>query len=69
MVQNVIHEIDNLTAYSFDGNVNMKLRGIFSDSVKFIERNQLCDVNLWAKFVDQYRFSFYHSPSFAAPLF
>ena len=55
MVQNVIHEIDNLTAYNFDGNINMKLHGIFSDSVKFIERNQLCDVNLWAKFVDQYR--------------
>ncbi|MBQ8408643.1 MAG: glycoside hydrolase family 127 protein [Clostridia bacterium] len=55
MINNKIHELDNITAYRFDGEINMKLHGIFADSVKFIERNQLCDVELWKKFVNQYR--------------
>ena len=50
-----IKDIDNISEFWFDGNINMKLCGVFSDSVKFIERNQLCEVELWKKFVDQYR--------------
>ena len=55
MLNNRVNEIKDSTVYSFDGETNMKLRGIFADSVKFIERNQLCEVELWKKFVDQYR--------------
>ncbi len=55
MIKNLINEIKDSSVYTYDGEVNMKFRGIFSDSVKFIERNQLCDVELWKKFVNQFR--------------
>ena len=55
MIQNLVKEKKELSAFRFDGGVDMKLRGIFADSVKFIERNQLCDVELWKKFVNQFR--------------
>ena len=55
MLKNKINEIKDVSVYSFDGNIDMKLHGIFADSVKFIERNQICDVELWKKFVEQYR--------------
>ena len=55
MIQTKIKDIEGCNAYDFDGKINMKLLGVFADSVKFIERNQLCDVELWKKFVDQFR--------------
>ena len=55
MINNVINEIENVSVYTRDSDVNMKLCGIFADSVKFIERNQIGEVELWKKFVDQYR--------------
>lgn len=55
MLTNRIKELKDVAAYSFDGNIDMKLNGILADSVKFIERNQLCEVELWKKFVNQYR--------------
>lgn len=54
-MKNLICEIDNAGIYSFDGNISMEFQGAFSRAVKFIERNQLCEVELWKKFVDQYR--------------
>lgn len=53
MINNVINEVKETSVYAFDGETNMKLRGVFADSVKFIERNQLCDVELWKNFVEQ----------------
>ena len=55
MIPNKIQEIENITAFKPTDSINMKLCGIFDESVKFIERNQLCDVELWKKFVNQYR--------------
>ena len=55
VISNVIKEKRDSSKFTFDGEIHMKLRGVFADSVKFIERNQLCEVGLWKKFVDQYR--------------
>ena len=55
MINNVINELENTTQFYTEKEINMSLHGVFSDSVRFIERNQLCDVNLWQKFVDQFR--------------
>ena len=55
MIKDKIKETENTAVYSFDGSISMRLCGVFADSVKFIERNQLCEVELWKKFVDQYR--------------
>lgn len=55
MINNVINEIDSTSVLKKDAEINMKLQGIFADSVKFIERNQICEVELWKKFVDQFR--------------
>jgi len=33
----------------------MKLTGTLAEAVGFIERNQICEVGLWQKFVEQYR--------------
>ena len=55
MVKNVISEQKGLRRFSSDRTVDMKLFGMFEDSVRFIERNQMCDVGLWQKFVEQYR--------------
>lgn len=33
----------------------MKYNGILEQTIRFLERNQLCEVGLWQKFVEQYR--------------
>ena len=55
MVKNVIHEKNGLRRFFSDRSIDMRLSGIFAESVKFIERNQICEVDLWKKFVEQYR--------------
>ena len=55
MLNNTVSERKDTALYTFDGKVDMNLRGIFADSVRFIERNQICEVELWKKFVNQYR--------------
>ena len=55
MVKNVISEISGLRKFSSDRSINMNSLGVFADSVRFIERNQISEVDLWKKFVEQYR--------------
>lgn len=55
MIQNVVSELQGTSIFQKDTEINIKLRGLFADSVRFIERNQICEVELWKKFVDQYR--------------
>lgn len=55
MIKYSINDIANTSTFSKDSEINMKLNGIFAESVRFIERNQLCDVELWKKFVNQFR--------------
>ncbi|MBP3376183.1 MAG: hypothetical protein J6L83_05410 [Clostridia bacterium] len=55
VVKNVISEISGLRKFSSDRSINMNSLGVFADSVRFIERNQLLDIGLWRKFVEQYR--------------
>lgn len=47
MIKDKIKETENTAVYSFDGSISMRLCGVFANSVKFIERNQLCEVELW----------------------
>ncbi len=53
-IQNKIDEI-NGTSCLTSGEFEMKFHGILEKSIRFIERNQIYDVNLWKKFVDQFR--------------
>ena len=55
MIKKKVSEIPENRKLHSDYETNMKLYGILADSVKFIERNQLCDLDLWKKFIDQYR--------------
>ncbi len=53
MVNNVIHETEKKMLYK---NVDfVKLEGLMKEAVTFIERNQICEVGLWRKFVDLFR--------------
>lgn len=55
MVKNIICEIENARALSWDENAKVKFDGLLSEAVTFIERNQICDVGLWKKCVDVFR--------------
>lgn len=55
MIRNVIKEKNENAIYTRDDNIHMTLKGMFAESVRFIERNQICEVELWKKFVDQFR--------------
>ncbi len=54
-IQNKIPELQNSGRFHYDGQINMKFHGMLEKSVRFIERNQICDVDLWKKFVNQFR--------------
>ncbi len=53
--KNKISEIENIDSLHRTEEVNMKFDGMLERSFRFIERNQICDVDLWKKFVDQFR--------------
>ncbi len=55
MVKNVIKDIENSRIFTKDEQLSMKLEGSFEKAVRFIERNQICDVGLWQKFVELFR--------------
>ncbi|MBR6765677.1 MAG: glycoside hydrolase family 127 protein [Clostridia bacterium] len=56
MVNNVVNEIENarILENSAEG-TKMHFEGILKEAVEFIERNQICDVGLWQKFVNIFR--------------
>jgi len=55
LMKNVIGEIENARVMNQPLSMRMKLEGELAFAVRFIERNQLCDVNLWKKFVQVFR--------------
>lgn len=55
MVNNVIKEIDNPRVFDRESDIRMKLEGSLAESVHFVERNQICEVGLWQKFVKVFR--------------
>lgn len=55
MVKNLINEIDGSRVLQRDTDICMKLEGLLADAVSFIERNQICDVANWQKFVNVFR--------------
>ncbi len=55
MVNNVVNEINNARVFTYDAETKMKLEGTLKDAVSFIERNQICDVGLWQRFVELFR--------------
>ncbi len=54
-IQNKIPELRENSRFYHDGDIDMKFSGMLERSVRFIERNQICDVDLWKKFVNQFR--------------
>ena len=55
MVHNVIKELDGTRVLTHDTDIRMKLEGSLADAVRFIERNQICEVGLWQKFANIFR--------------
>lgn len=55
MVNNVIKELDNARVLHHDIDIRMKLEGSLAQSVRFLERNQICEVGLWQKFANVFR--------------
>ncbi len=55
MVNYVIPEIENARVLNRDAEIRMKLEGSLAESVRFLERNQICEVGLWQKFVNVFR--------------
>ena len=55
MVNNVVKEIDNSRVMRKNTDMQMKFEGSLANAVRFIERNQICEVGLWQKFVELFR--------------
>lgn len=55
MISNRISEIENARKYWQDSSMRVRLGGVFADAVRFLERNQICEVDLWKKIVEVYR--------------
>lgn len=55
MIKNVINEINDVHVLTRDNDLKIKLEGELAEAVSFIERNQICDVGLWQRFVDLFR--------------
>lgn len=55
MIHPVIDEIGHARVWKREAATDMKLEGALAEAVRFIERNQICDVALWKKCVDIFR--------------
>ena len=55
MVNNVIGEINNPRVLDREAASTMRLEGTLAEAVRFIERNQICDLALWRKCVEIFR--------------
>ena len=55
MIANQISEIKNARRYWSAEDTRVKLEGVFADAVRFLEGNQICEVDLWMKIVEVYR--------------
>ena len=55
MIKNVINEINDVHVLTRDNDLKIKLEGELAAAVAFIERNQICDVGLWQRFVELFR--------------
>ncbi len=55
LIENKIPEIPGNGKFEPAGEIQMKFHGMLQQSVEFIERNQMCEVELWKKFVHQFR--------------
>ncbi len=55
MVNKIVKEIDNLRVLNKQDEILMSFDGLLKEAVRFAERNQICEVGLWRKFVDLFR--------------
>ncbi len=55
MVTKIVKELDNLRVLSKQDEILMSFDGLLKEAVEFAERNQICEVGLWRKFVDLFR--------------
>ena len=55
MTQKLIKEIDNARVMSKNASVDTKFEGTLAEAVRFIERNQICEVGLWQKFAEVFK--------------
>ena len=55
MINYKIAELDGARKLTPEKSLCMKLNGSLADSVRFLERNQICEVGLWQKFANVFR--------------
>ena len=55
MVEKLVKEIDNARVMSKNSDIRAKYEGTLAEAVRFIERNQICEVGLWQKFVEVFK--------------
>lgn len=55
MPEERVSETEGLRTYEADRSATVRMCGVWLDAVRFLERNQICDVNLWRVFVDLFR--------------
>lgn len=55
MVEKRIKGTDNRRAMKKDTDISVKYCGTLAEAVRFIERNQICEVGLWKKFVKVFK--------------
>ena len=55
MTTTLIKEIDNARVMSKNASVDTKFEGTLAEAVRFIERNQICEVGLWQKFAEVFK--------------
>ena len=55
MTTTLIKEIDNARVVSKNASVDTKFEGTLAEAVRFIERNQICEVGLWQKFAEVFK--------------
>ena len=55
MIEQKVKELDNVRILTKDAELSMKFERSLADAVRFLERNQICEVGLWKEFVDIFR--------------
>ncbi len=55
LMKNKVPEITGINCFDRADETSVKFYGVLEKSFRFIERNQICDVNLWRKFVNLFR--------------
>ncbi len=55
MTEQIVKELDGVRVLTKDAELSMKFEHSLAEAVRFLERNQICEVERWTAFVDVFR--------------